>query len=385
MRIIYISDNYLGGVNSLNQNLMSNNPDKAIEQWVIPVDCEELDSPRATVEYQADRIIDFSYSKKDNVNAVLKRLRKLIPDEPGVLVLNDYLEMTMLDHYPVQQTVYQLIHDPYYVRLAEKFHHIVDVFITHNRNLYDELNAKLPADRRKDIFFLPHGVTIPTFYRNQTEQAASSRLRLLFLARVTESKGAFDLVDISSLLQKNGCDFEWTVIGRGPALPELKEKWNDSVPVQFLSPDTNREVLEIAATHDVFVLPTKFDGTPVSLLETMSVGLVPVMTDLPGGIHEIVQPEIGFALPMNDNPAFAAAITTLSRDRNLLATLGRQCRAKAERDFDVKKTTLKYFEKFAGYQALFKPKTLKYQPVGSRLDHPLIPSFITKTVRSLRN
>ncbi len=52
--------------------------------------------------------------------------------------------------------------------------------------------------------------------------------------------------------------------------------------------------------HDVFVLPTQFEGSPVSLLETMSAGLVPVITDLPGGIREIVEPAVGFRLPMGD-------------------------------------------------------------------------------------
>jgi glycosyltransferase involved in cell wall biosynthesis len=133
------------------------------------------------------------------------------------------------------------------------------------------------------------------------------------------------------------------------------------------------------------VLPTKFDGTPVSLLETMSVGLVPVVTDLPGGIHEIVKEDIGFALPVDDNGAFAAAIDRLYRDRDLLERLSKNVRKKAVEQFDIKKTSREYFSKFSAYGELFKSKQLKKEPFGSRLDHPLIPSIVTKTLRTLKN
>jgi glycosyltransferase involved in cell wall biosynthesis len=363
---------------------MNNKPDPETEQWVIQVDCKELDCARSIVSFNADKVFSFNYSRKENYYHTVSRLRKLIPDEPGALVLNDFLEMWMLDNYPVQQTVYQLIHDPYYVRLAEKHHHVVDVFITHNKSLFDDLNKKLPH-RKEDIFFLPHGVTIPHFFRDFSIQGNDNTVRLLFLARIVESKGIYDLIEISDLLQQAGCRFEWTIMGRGPELPELKNRWNRNVPVNFISPDTNEEVLEIAARQDIFVLPTKFDGTPVSLLETMSVGLVPVVTDLPGGIHEIVKSDIGFALPMNDNAAFAAAIIKLYHDRDLLGQLSKKAREKAEQKFDVKKTTLAYFEKFSQFQDSFTPKTLKKEPLGSRLDHPLIPSFITRALRSFKH
>lgn len=373
----------MGGVNSLNKNLMNNRPDPRIEQWAIQVECRELDCSRAVTQYNADKILPFHYTRKDNYFATIRRLRRLIPDEPGALILNDFLEMWMLDHFPVQQTVYQLIHDDYYVRLAEKHSHVVDVFITHNLDLYHKLLTRLPQ-RKEDIFFLPHGVTIPPFSR-KPDSRIPGKLRLLFLARMVESKGVFDLIEISELLRQAGCSFEWTCIGRGPELAELQRRWNKEVPVTFSSPDTNEEVIKVAGEQDVFVLPTKFDGTPVSLLETMSVGLVPVITDLPGGIREIVQTDIGFALPMNDNASFARAIEKLDKDRDLLDRLGRNARMKAEAQFDIRMTSRAYYDKFLAYREFFHPKKLKKEPVGSRLDHPLIPSFITKTIRSLKN
>ena len=72
---------------------------------------------------------------------------------------------------------------------------------------------------------------------------------------------------------------------------ELLDQWGKSPRVRFCSPPTNPEVLALCAQSDVFVLPTRFEGFPVSLLEAMSAGLEPVVSDLPSGIPEVVSTE----------------------------------------------------------------------------------------------
>ena len=136
---------------------------------------------------------------------------------------------------------------------------------------------------------------------------------------------------------------------------------------------------------DVFVLPTKFEGSPVSLIEAMSVGLVPVISDLPGGITDIVKEDIGFRIPIDDNKGFAAAIIKLDKDRTLLEQLSVNCRNKIIEQYDVKKTAVPYHELFSKYKELYKKKQLKKMKVGARLDQPFIPSFVTSFIRKIFN
>ncbi|MEO8769674.1 MAG: glycosyltransferase family 4 protein [Ferruginibacter sp.] len=379
MSITYCIDNKLGGVSSLNYNLAANAL-PGVKQTVLHINAEEWNLSAANIHFPVDKEIDFNFSVHENAYSRIRRFYKLIPDEAGALILNYEMEMYILDRYPIKQTSFQLVHDSWNVRLAEKYGHISDVFICHNTVIYQELINLFPA-RKQDIFYLPHGVKIPVKYRSRVNE--NEPLRLLFLGRISSAKGVFDLPVISSLLRERDVEFEWTCIGNGPELAKLKEEWNSRDKVQFLSPATNDEVLSICADMDVFVLPTKFEGSPVSLLEAMSVGLVPVVTDLPGGITDIVKNEIGYRIPINDNIGFANAIATLNNNRALLNTLSINCRKKIIEEFDVKQTAKAYHGLFMRYKEFYKPKEHKKMKIGSTLDHPLIPSLVSKTIRKI--
>jgi glycosyltransferase involved in cell wall biosynthesis len=378
--IIYFIDDKLGGVSSLNCNLVKNAP-QGITQTVILIDEIESVMSKSGIQYPVQKHILFKFSAIENLYAVLKRLRKKLPAHESALILNYGTEMAMLDYFPVVQTTYQLVHDHYNLKLAEKFGHIVDVFICHNKHIESDLQKLFPF-RKKDIFYLPHGVNIPEKYR-KSEKLSAVPLKLLFLGRMSQSKGVYDLPIIADMLRTKNIDVEWTCIGSGPELENFKKKWNSKDKVSFISPSTYEEVIDIAASHDVFVLPTKFEGSPVSLLETMSVGLVPVITSLPGGIEEIVNDEIGFALPMDDNMSFANAIMELHFDRAKLNRLSGNCRNKIITEFNVIDTSKKYFNLFLDFKLHKKEKILKKLKIGSRLDYPFIPNLLTRIIRSI--
>ena len=380
MHIIYCIDNKLGGVTSLNFNLAVNCTDKQTRQTVLHILCKEWDMAVADLDYPVDENIYFNYSATDNYYHSLKRLYKLIPGEEGVLVVNYEMEMAMLDHYPVKQTVYQLVHDNYNLKLAKKYGHVVDVFICHNSFIYAELKSHF-TKRQDEIHFLPHGVQIPGFYRQRGDMKGP--LQLLFLGRMSEEKGIYDLPVINGHLIERGIEVEWTCIGDGPELEKLRQNWQNSKNVKYYQPSTNQEVLELCAGADLFVLPTKFEGTPVALLESMSVGLVPVISDLEGGIRDIVTDDTGFRIPIGSIKAFADAIENMDKDRGLLETLSLNCRKRVIENYDVKTTALTYHGLFNSYKEFYKRKVLKKIPVGARLDQRFIPSFATKFVRTI--
>lgn len=382
MHIIYCIDNKLGGVSSLNYNLSANCNNSNTKQTVLHISCKEWEMSNADLNFPVDENLYFNYSASNNYYHTLKRLHQLIPDEEGALVVNYDTEMAMLDHYPVKQTVYQLVHDSYNAGIAKKYGHVVDTFICHNSAICSELKTHF-ANRHNDIHFLPHGVNIPSVHRQTNVNAKV--IQLIFLGRMAQTKGIFDLPVISDHLRNQGVKFEWTCIGNGPELEKLKKCWGNNDTVRFCQPATNDEVLKICAGMDVFVLPTKFEGSPVSLIEAMSVGLVPVISDLPGGITDIVSEDIGFRIPVDDNKGFADAIIKLDRNRPLLDMLSVNCRNRIIEQYDVKKTAIPYHELFSKYKELYKKKELKKLKVGARLDQAFIPSFATKMIRKIFN
>ena len=372
----------MGGVTSLNYNLACY-PQDDTRQIVIHIHQREWAMTRSDIHFPVDQELYFEFSGDQHSYQILKELYQLVPDHEGALVLNYENEMAMLDHYPVKQTTYQLVHDSYNVKLAIKYGHIVDVFICHNSIIFEELKKLFPQ-RINDIFYLPHGVPVVEKFRTHAS-GNETVIKLLFLGRMTSGKGIYDLPVISKLLTERAVKFEWLCIGNGPELEALKNAWGEQPNVKYVSPATNSEVMDLCAGQDVFVLPTKFEGSPVSLLETMSAGLVPVITKLPGGITDIVTSEIGFTPSKDDNVAFADAIEKLSKDRLLLKSLSINCRNKIFESYDVKKTAKEYHKLFNRYTAFYKKKTLRKKRVGAKLDHPLIPFTLTRFLRTLKS
>jgi glycosyltransferase involved in cell wall biosynthesis len=84
----------------------------------------------------------------------------------------------------------------------------------------------------------------------------------------------------------------------------------------------------------VFVLPTRGDNLPVSILEAMAYALPVVSTRVGGGPEQVEHGATGLLVLPDDAPALADALTTLVADPALRAAYGRAAAAKARAEFD---------------------------------------------------
>jgi glycosyltransferase involved in cell wall biosynthesis len=155
--------------------------------------------------------------------------------------------------------------------------------------------------------------------------------------------------------------------------------------VTFLGVKPAAEVLAIASDHDVFVLPTRWEGVPVAVLEAMSVGLVPVVSRIDSGVAEIlIDGETGLMPPVGDVAAFADAIDALDRDRGTLEAMGAAASRWVTTHHDIRACTDAYQALFARYRELKRPRPANVAlPYGSRLDQPWIPNAAVRTVRTM--
>jgi glycosyltransferase involved in cell wall biosynthesis len=333
--------------------------------------------------FNADYQASFEFrSPVENFHAVLRRLRAAVPPGEGVLIANDLLELALASAFDCGRTVIQILHgdSDYYYDLAARHENVIDAFVVYGRTMERKLKARVPH-RAADVYFLPYGVTEPP--RRRT--ASPGTLRLLFAGRFEHGqKGVLDLPLIDRALAERGVDVSWTMVGAGPDEQRLREAWT-SERVTFLGPKTSAEVIDIASRHDVFVLPTRYEGVPVALIEAMSVGLAPVVSRVESGVTEILSDgKTGLMPPAGDVAAFAGAIESLDRDRALLESIGDAAWRYVATAHDMRERTDAYQALFARYHELRRPRPGDViVPYGSTLDRPWIPNVAVRTVRSV--
>jgi glycosyltransferase involved in cell wall biosynthesis len=382
--IAHVIVNNLGGITSLVQNLIIYKGDDAIEQEFIVLDIKDNQSAPAIFDKKIESITRyFRFDPKDNWYSIYGKLAGNLSEHNGVLVTNDQYDLIMLQAFNIPRKVVQLVHDPYNVSLSIKFHSCIDRFITHSKFINEQLLMELP-DRKDDIVHIPYGIPLPNYAERSLN--ADQPLKLIFLGRHDKAKGVYDLFEIDRLLKEKNIPVSWTILGKGPETGSLKEQWKNELKIKFLTPVNHKEIIDELSLCDLFVFPTKFEGFPVALLEAMSAGCVPVVTDLPGGITELVEDGVtGYKCPLDQNHFFAEKIILLHENRSLMQRLQNNGMRKVFGEYNVEVQAPRYQKEFLNMlkqQSIPRHHNVN-RKIGSRLDQKWLPNSITKVLRRI--
>jgi glycosyltransferase involved in cell wall biosynthesis len=119
--------------------------------------------------------------------------------------------------------------------------------------------------------------------------------------------------------------------------------------VRFLG--VRADVADILRASDVFVLSSRWEGNPLSVMEAMAAGL-PVVSTGVGGVPELVREgETGLLVPSEDAGALAQALQALVDDAARRRAMGAAARQHAVAHFDIRHTVRGYEQL---YEALLK-------------------------------
>lgn len=148
------------------------------------------------------------------------------------------------------------------------------------------------------------------------------------VGRLVYEKGHEFLVEAMSTVARESNHVVAGICGAGPLQDELTaqiEKLGLSDKVKLLGQWD--EIPELLAASDVFVLPSRWEGLPMALLEGMMAGL-PVIATRVEGVDEVVRPgEHGLLVPLESPAELAQAILQLTRlpaDRQRMGAAARE-------------------------------------------------------------
>lgn len=161
--------------------------------------------------------------------------------------------------------------------------------------------------------------------RNQSQP-----ITIVFLGRIGQRKGTFDLIRAFALLSDEVKDRANLVLAGDGELEKARNlatslDLGDRVTIHnWLNPQQRDALL---AKADIFALPTYNEGLPIALLEAMGWGLPVITTPVGGILNFIVAEKNGLLITPGDIQQLSAAIQLLIQDEKLRLFLGGAARA----------------------------------------------------------
>lgn len=155
--------------------------------------------------------------------------------------------------------------------------------------------------------------------------------RLLFAGTWRKNKGIEDLVPAFAALAARHPELKLIVLGAGAPEATVRDAFPEEFRSRVLCRQTTSEV-ETAAVFsaaDIYLLPSLFEGTPLTLIEAMMSGL-PIVTTATCGMKDIVRDgKNGLLVPIRSPEAVVAAVERLINNSAFRARLGRAAQAEA--------------------------------------------------------
>ncbi len=164
---------------------------------------------------------------------------------------------------------------------------------------------------------------------------------LLNVARITKQKNQQLLLHVMRELEAENV----IAVILGDYVGDDKEIYDQLIAgkpanVHFLGKVSN--VSDYYLCSDAFVLTSIFEGLPISLLEALSAGVVPVCTPV-GGIINIVTKNIGFLSDAVNKESFSAALKDyLYAENSVIQALKNNCKELYKDEFSMKGCASKY-------------------------------------------
>jgi glycosyltransferase involved in cell wall biosynthesis len=97
------------------------------------------------------------------------------------------------------------------------------------------------------------------------------------------------------------------------------------------------DIPALLAAADIFTLPSRFEGLPMSVIEAMLTGLPVVATNIRGPAEQVVDGVTGLLVHAGDPSALGSALGKLVRDPELRASMGQAGRQRALDRYDEAK------------------------------------------------
>lgn len=201
-----------------------------------------------------------------------------------------------------------------------------------------------------DVIFIPNGVHMikPKKPEIINKYGLTENKYILFLARLVPEKGAHYLIEAYKKLKTH----TKLVIAGGPSYTEsyaesLKKLAGRDIRIIFTGQVEGDMLIELYSSCYLYVLPSDLEGMPITLLEAMSFGRCPLVSDIPENKYIIHDGKFGFSFTQGSVDDLAHKLDFLLNNPLKVKSIGDASLGYIEREFNwdkIAKSTLDVYK-----------------------------------------
>lgn len=164
----------------------------------------------------------------------------------------------------------------------------------------------------EEIPTIYNAIKLPYLISNPPLNARKNEF--ITVSRLAPVKNHYLMIEAIAQLIKKGYNPKLTIIGNGELYFDLKKLIQEKkLENNIFLIGEKRNIFDYLITHKYFLLPSFSEGTPISLLEAISCGLVPIVTNV-GGPKDIVSEENGYLIDPYDVNTLISAMENVIND-----------------------------------------------------------------------
>ncbi len=215
----------------------------------------------------------------------------------------------------------------------------VDLIVSNSYSAREILikKGKIP---RKKIKVIPNGIEIPEKIVKVEEK---DYIIIGTVGNLRRAKGYFHLIEASKIVIEKFKNVRFYIVGEGELKKEiLKRIKSYNLEQYFVLTGYIENIYDYLKIFDIFVLPSLWEGCPVSLLESMGYGIASIATDVGDVPYIIENGETGYIVKVGDYKDMAERIINLIENKGLREKIGQKAREKIKRDYRVEEMVKGY-------------------------------------------
>lgn len=338
MKIIQVMPEFgLAGAETMCENLTNALVKKGHKVMVVslynyysPI-TERLEANGVKIEY---------LGKKSGLDvSIIKKLRKVFKREvPDVIHTHLYLlKYCFLASYGMNVRLVHTVHN-----VAKEENNRLDRMINGYCFRHKKVTPVALTDLVKESILDEYGLNakdVPVVFNGiplercvkKLDYMLGERIKILHIGRYSDAKNHPELIKAVASLHQSYPNVELHLIGEGVLKDKVKESIQQCNAGEYVyEHGTTSNPYKYLHESDIFVLPSKYEGMPMTLIEAMGTAL-PIVASRVGGIPNMIEDNKEGLLCDPNADDIVRALTRLVEDADLRKNLGNAAFKSADR------------------------------------------------------